>query len=1265
MRRAVALLLCVEAGCVFNPSIPAGAIITCHASDECPSGYRCELSLQRCFEIDADTSTVSLVIESVTLNRTLVGPDREIQLDFELSGRTAAPPAVRLAWLGGMEVAMTAQTLSGATETAHRFVYRTRGSEPQGFVSLLFDWTALSGIPGNAELPHMIELDFTPPRIIPDTTSLRYTAPEGHPLRDVLGATVATRVSVSFAISEPLIANPTLASVSNGFTLLSAVGTAYAFELELAPSTSYPQGTQTLVASFEDLAGNVATETLAASYFVDTLPPEPVNTGEAGLVIYTREPYGTPASAGVPDFRVQGGSGAVAACAADEPMPCRTLIAYDGPDPATASEIGRIEAAADGAFGPLALLRADRPRIYLAVADAAGNLSTMAGVHDIEWRLAFGIGAEQDGHVIDRLYEASNVALGSLESPIDNVEYQALELIDGQGAEAWATPYWRERFASDSLPIVPLGRKEAAMAADDMSGDILLFGGMAGGDSSGYGAVANDETWLLRAGRWRELYPEARLPTRVGAVMFRDDGEGAFVLFGGSSTQPCNSAPPPADPNVCDETWSFDGVRWRKLDMPTRPPARYGAAKGYDPVRQRVVLFGGRDAHDDLLDDVWEWGRFGTPTCASETQACWRQILPSPGPEAREDAAMAFDPSLGWLVLFGGRTGADDHDDLWGWTGTEWEPITPPGPMPEARSGHVMGYDPWRDKILLYGGLCGVVGCANAAWEWGSHGAATCGADGVRCFRFIPNASSRVWSSIARDAMTGDLVVFGGNNPSSGENVSDTSIYDGSSLRAVPIDEEPGNYTGAVGAYDATRKRMLLFGGWDPVKDEPTGSTFFWDGIAWSEVSPPTGPTGRMYASASLHVSRTYIVLFGGETTNGDPCIAASTRCDDTYEWGMFATCSPVSAPCWRAANATTKPMRRSRHATAYDPLREYVLMFGGSSDLTSAPCTGSVCGDTWGFRAWGIATCGGTFVPCWKQLTDGSTFPSARYQHAMATDFARQRIVLYGGQLVAGNCAGSGNKRCTDTWEWGDWGDCGSAGVSCWKQRAPSHSPGPRSGHAMVYDEERGRVLLIGGKDADDVERSDTWEWDGNDWTEHTVLQTANVASEWPAVYDPNRRVVMTSYRHSPPVGDSLYWRLVELSSASLGRPALRLTVDWARAGAEHPEISDIDLSVSAGGIAGDAAPYTAAHAGVDLAAWSRRTSQWETVALSGNTLPMSASAPPLLYSANSSSDIRDLLIGERMLFRLSAKTPYSGPFGRPKIGLDAATVTVRYREP
>jgi hypothetical protein len=53
--------------------------------------------------------------------------------------------------------------------------------------------------------------------------------------------------------------------------------------------------------------------------------------------------------------------------------------------------------------------------------------------------------------------------------------------------------------------------------------------------------------------------------------------------------------------------WVLKDDRWEQLRPVGPPSARGEPALGYDPVRKRVVLFGGFDSEGNNLDDTWEW----------------------------------------------------------------------------------------------------------------------------------------------------------------------------------------------------------------------------------------------------------------------------------------------------------------------------------------------------------------------------------------------------------------------------------------------------------------------------------------------------------------------------------------------------------------------------------------------------------------------------------------------------------------------------------
>lgn len=95
------------------------------------------------------------------------------------------------------------------------------------------------------------------------------------------------------------------------------------------------------------------------------------------------------------------------------------------------------------------------------------------------------------------------------------------------------------------------------------------------------------------------------------------------------------------------------------------PAARLNAAMAYDPVHRDVVLFGGRTPSGTEFGDTWTWDG-----------AAWhrRDTSHSAAPSPRDAAAMAWDPQLRRVVLFGGSLGTvGSVQDTWTWDGSRWQ----------------------------------------------------------------------------------------------------------------------------------------------------------------------------------------------------------------------------------------------------------------------------------------------------------------------------------------------------------------------------------------------------------------------------------------------------------------------------------------------------------------------------------------------------------------------------------------------------------------
>ena len=125
-----------------------------------------------------------------------------------------------------------------------------------------------------------------------------------------------------------------------------------------------------------------------------------------------------------------------------------------------------------------------------------------------------------------------------------------------------------------------------------------------------------------------------------------------------------------------------------------------------------------------------------------------------------------------------------------------------------------------------------------------------------------------------------------------------------------------------------------------------------------------------------------------------------------------------------------------------------------------------------------------------WRKLVmtdpEGDGNPSPRRNHAIAYDEARQRLVLFGGSLLAGGAA------LGDTWET----DFRSWRRVCTGAPCTSAMPAARSEHTMVYDPVRKVTLLVGGVLANGTSYDTaTWTWNGSAWTPCSTAACVNTS--------------------------------------------------------------------------------------------------------------------------------------------------------------------------
>jgi hypothetical protein len=219
------------------------------------------------------------------------------------------------------------------------------------------------------------------------------------------------------------------------------------------------------------------------------------------------------------------------------------------------------------------------------------------------------------------------------------------------------------------------------------------------------------------------------------------------------------------------------------------------------------------------------------------------------------------------------------------------------------------------------------------------------------------------------------------------------------------------------------------------------------------------------------------MVVFGGRDQSSMPT-------DRLYFLGL----PTLGAPLWAQAPFSSVP-GRWEHAAVYDPLTDYMFLFGGR-DVREAKS------DTW---ALGLGTRQG-----WDEI-EGRR-PPARWGHALVMDADRRRAILFGGARDL-----DATQVMSDTWvlDISEW-----PARARWAQADLGPGPEARFDHVAAIDPLAAVMIVHGGLTggAAGRELNDTWMLDLEvpRWTRLDVGDAAPALAGHSAVWDAAGRVIV-----------------------------------------------------------------------------------------------------------------------------------------------------------
>lgn len=376
-------------------------------------------------------------------------------------------------------------------------------------------------------------------------------------------------------------------------------------------------------------------------------------------------------------------------------------------------------------------------------------------------------------------------------------------------------PVWTELGDDPPLEIPPNGE----VVVLDTNADRLIVQ-----DNSASG----NATWAftLSTNTWTRLVEESWWDPRYGHATVVVPPLNALVNFGHEF-----------------RTFTPDAVTRFQLDESgiggvsatgTAPSSRQAAAAVYDPARARMVVHGGLYGVALYFDDLHSLTFGPSPT--------WSRLEPTgtpPGPRAHHEGV--YDPVRDRMLVFGGNDGDVSYRDLWALSlpappaRSAWTRLFdngPPEQMPRlANASGAMVYDSRRDRVVVLGAeeTSGLL----RAWAGALEGAPV--------WVSIPGSiPGRRNYDAAYDPFNDRVLVFGGRDLSGTRELNDvvSLSLDTQVWSTLDVPNGPAPRHGHTFVHDAANGRFVVLGGREASGEEALSVWFLNDRGAQSSVPP-------------------------------------------------------------------------------------------------------------------------------------------------------------------------------------------------------------------------------------------------------------------------------------------------------------------------------------------------------------------------------------------------------------------------------------------
>lgn len=294
------------------------------------------------------------------------------------------------------------------------------------------------------------------------------------------------------------------------------------------------------------------------------------------------------------------------------------------------------------------------------------------------------------------------------------------------------------------------------------------------------------------------------------------------------------------------------------------------------------------------------------------------------------------------------------------------------------------------------------------------------------------------------------------------------------------LDFVPSGRSQHAAAFDSKKGLMLIFGGEKHYKNTAPSSLsidnklWAWDQSGWSSLSE-TGPSLRNDAKMVYHAQNGKTYLYGGRIINPASKVEVLA---EFWEW---------DGNKWNLLSASAAPGRMLHTNLVYDPHRNRIVMFGGVN-IDEKGFSNALW--EWNGNNW--------------QKIEAHNSPAPRIAHSMVYSPALKKTLIVGGVSIK-------DERFNEVWAWDGQNF----------ELLDSHLPSIELGNynAACMDEKGKQQMLLFGRSTKlaalkalepGKNLSDTWIWDGTNWTKLELGIAPSLREGQSLVYDQKHKQVI-----------------------------------------------------------------------------------------------------------------------------------------------------------